>query len=792
MIRRAGAVVAALLAIGAAPDSLAVGTPQAVEAAARSETTVRVYWNTVPDAARYEVLRDGAVIAAASADAREYTDTTGAANHTYAYNVVAIGTDGSRAPGRSYVERTYPALADTTKCDVLVVGANSAGFASAVVAARYGLRVVLTEETRRIGGMAANGLGISDIRRGEDASGIFEEFRANVRAIYGKGDGLQYEPRVAQQAFKQIMWSAPPTLTVCREVRPVRVIRKQSRVTEVIAEDLRSGRKLRFEPQIVVDATECGDVAAAAGAAFRVGREARSARETHAGYIFYDRGTDQALPGSTGKADRRIQAYAYLMTVKDYGLGTDHTIAPPNGYDPTKYNHALKWASSWATSSGVLPNHKFEVNQHPHGSDLQEVNYRYPTATPEERRKIEQQYRDHALGYLYYLQTVEGKRNIGLSEDDYRDNDGWPTLLYIREARRFVGDVMIDESDIQHAREYARPNAIGIGDYAMDSHAAERKTNWATPDMGEGEYYMPQRTPWHQVPFSIMIPQGLDNLFVPTAVSATHVAYSTYRMEPVRMHFGAAAGVAATICVRYGTTTRDAPVRLIQAELLKSRGGTAGDLAKLGVGAAGPSDHPTFLYLFADVRPGNPFFAPIQWLGARGLYPCPIPAKLTASSGLQAAKFCSDLPATEDDAVRLYNWLLTRMTDEERKGLNVLVPVQGKTLTRARAAIWLTSVMRWHAPSTDNAYADLTAGSPECKAANALKANWIDSRLWDGSHAYGSDGSLLFRPDEPMTRGQLAQLAMLAQNCIGPLWDDHPADKVPTVPIINTSAGSGR
>ena len=373
---------------------------------------------------------------------------------------------------------------------------------------------------------------------------------------------------MAQQAIKELLW-AEPKLTVYRQVRPVKVRKRGEEITEVIAEELTGSRKVTFRPRIVVDATDCGDVAAWAGAPFRVGREPRSAREPHAGYLFYDRAGDRALPGSTGRGDRRLQAYAYLMTVQDYGPGADKTIPMPPGYDPRKYEHAPKWEQSWAVSSGRLPNHKFEVNQHPQGSDLQVVNYPYPTASYAERRRIEQLYRDHALGYLYYLQTVEGHKNLGLSEDDYRDSDNWPRLLYIREGRRFESDRMIDETGI--GTRPLHPDSIGLGDYPMDSPPSRPKMDWSTPDLGEGEFYLPQWTPWHQAPYGIMIPKRVSNCFVPTAVSATHVAYGTLRLEPVRMHFGEAAGIAAYLCLHCGVQPRDVPVRQIQSELLKTR-----------------------------------------------------------------------------------------------------------------------------------------------------------------------------------------------------------------------------
>ncbi|MCX6358517.1 MAG: FAD-dependent oxidoreductase [Armatimonadetes bacterium] len=729
--------------------------PSAVEAAAQSETEVRVFW-TAGSAGSVEILRDGAVIGTVNESAGQFLDARAAPATTYRYEVRRAGAASS--PCRPYVERTRAVLPARRRCDVLVVGATTAGVSAAVVAARYGLDVTLIEETRRLGGMSVNGLGASDIRSVEHSSGFFEEFRHRVQEIYGDttGAGLKYEPRVAHQAMKELIW-AEDRLEVHREVRPVAVGMRNGTIASVTAESVRTGQRCIFEPRIVVDATECGDVAAWSGARYRVGREPRSAREPHAGVIYYDRGSASRLPGSTGAGDRRLQAYSYLMTVKDFGPGADKTITRPEGYDPAKYDHAPKWQVSWATSSGTLPNRKFEINQHPHGGDLQGTNYAYPDATYAERRRIEAGFRAHALGYLYYIQTVEGRRNIGLSEDDYRDTGGWPQGLYVREARRFQASVRVDETDILNARKLVRPDAIGVGDYAMDSHAVRPKTNWDDDDMGEGEFYLPQLTPWHQIPFRIMTPTGVDNLLTPTAISATHVAYGTYRMEPVRMHFGAAAGVAAVVCIRHGATTHSAPRGLIQAELLKVLGPEPGLPARLGAGSPGGLREPCLTYMFTDLDRGAIWYAPVMWMAARGAWPCPAPAKTTAKSGLEAAPLKPREVATVFEAVRLLDWLRDRLVREPFTG--------------------------WSAAADTPPYPDLPAGSALGEAARALRHWRIDPRLFDALAPGDGSGALLFQADRPVTTAEMARAIRLAAAGLGPVWSDWVIDEAPAIPV---------
>jgi hypothetical protein len=759
--------------------------PQAVEAAAFGPDEIRVYWNPVPGAVSYTVLRDGAVVASAQRDATQWSDKPVQPGRNYSYQVRANGPEGPGAVSEPYIERTDAPLPARLECELLVVGATTAGVAAAVVSARYGINVVLIEETRRLGGMSVNGLGASDIRRADHASGFFEEFRTGVARLYGSGNGLRYEPRVAHQVMKSLIWAAPG-LTVFRQTRPTSVRTRNGRIEWVDVECIapEAPAKGRICPRLVIDATECGDVAAWAGAPYRVGREARSKREPHAGHIYYSRLEDRALPGSTGRADRRIQAYSYLMTVKDYGPGADRTIPRPAGYDEARYRHAPPWPRSWNATSGKLPNDKYEINQHPYGSDLQGINYGYPEASYAERRRMESRFRDHALGYLYWIQTGEGRKHIGLSEDDFRAEGGWPSLLYIREARRFEADVVMDESDIMDARKLVRPDAIGIGDYAMDSHATQPKEDPTTADMGEGEFYLPQYTPWHQVPFRIMIPRRVDNLFIATAVSATHVAYGTYRMEPVRMHFGSAAAIGAALCLRHGLLPREVPANQVQSELLKQEAGSAMRPARDGIGAPGPSAHPALLYMFSDVTPSTPGYRAIQWLGARGFYPCPPPAQRTPAQMLASEPFRPDEPLTAGEAMRLL-LLLGQRARASGDAFSVpdLPGTPERMLTRGDAAVALAEAFGWKPRQTASRYTDLRDDTEVRRAADALMERGIDVQVWGVTASRNRAGELEFAADRAITRRQFAQWLYLAHRFIGPLFFDHPMDRQPAIPV---------
>jgi hypothetical protein len=315
----------------------------------------------------------------------------------------------------------------------------------------------------------------------------------------------------------------------------------------------------------------------------------------------------------------------------------------------------------------------------------------------------------------------------------------------------------------------------------MDSHAVEPKTDWTTGDLGEGEFYLPQYTPWHQVPYNIMLPKRVDNVFVPTAVSATHVAYGTLRLEPVRMHFGEAAGIAAYLCVRYGVTPREVPARQIQAELLKRH---PQPQVKMRMDIVRPRPElaqPTLLYMFSDILRLHRKYRAIEWLAARGFYPTPAPAKRAPSAGLAASPFQADAPIRTTEALTLLKKLAQRVTgpdDPQPVLVTTGIPeTSNGWLTRAGAATLLSRFMGWTAPSGAAHYADAAPGSPEYGPSEALYANWIDSRNWDDKFAFSPDGKLYFHPEQAITNAQFAELLYLAAIHFGPLWEDHPLDK---------------
>ncbi len=753
--------------------------PRSVEAIPRSTERITLFWlpprNDSP--AGYRVFLDGVQVAEVGAEVKSYDFTGLTAGREYRLSVQAVYADGRVSEAVERTDRTYRALPPEARYPILIVGGTASGVGAAITAARMGVKVALMEPTNRLGGMITNGVAVTDVRQASRINGLYEEFRQRVEAYYkARGDdttvyfyrnGLNFEPWVANMLIKQMVY-AEPNIDLYFGARPTRVFKRGNRITGVEFVTLDGMRRGRFFADVVIDATAEGDIAAWAGAPYRIGREPRSPEEPHAGVIFYDRLNDRLLPGSTGEGDRRIPGYAILMIVQNYP--NPQVGDPPPGYNRLEYVLSPPWERSWAFQFGRIPGNKFEVNQHPHGTTLQEVNYRYPTASWEERQRIYQIYKNHVLGYLHYIQTELGQPNLGLAEDEFRDSDNLPPILYVRKARRIEGEVFLQQLDITLARERVRADSIAIGDYPMDSHAVRRvvvKEGEPIPDiahMGEGEFWIFQYTPWYQVPYGVLVPKRVEGLLVTTCVSASHVAIGSLRMEPVRMNMGQAAAIAAAISLQTGVPLRRVNPADIQRELLRR--------------------FQQYIYFFPDVTPATRHFEAIQFLAARGYFP--------------TEQMQPDQPLTRGEAARvLWKHLRTlkpNLPEERFQGLAFTdvvfghpyaVPVQNlfllgviertenrrfnpdEPIKRRDFIRWLTRAMAILEPGEWNRamgqispYIDVPSTDPDFPFIAQLAERRFSPVIWDGFDAFTPEG-LRFQPDAPIRRADAAQTLYL-------------------------------
>lgn len=490
--------------------------------------------------------------------------------------------------------------------DVLIVGGSSAGVGAAIGAARLGGSVLLVEDTPVLGGMLSNGISNIDSYSYESLSGVFDEFRQQVRAHYGYSGPLpphkpfhvdghslaahhpeaggRWEPHVAAQIFRE-MAARYPNLQIRYRTSATGVVMEGRRIVGVHFLD-EQGQKSTVLAKVVVDATHEGDIAAWAGAPYRVGREARSALEPHAGHIFFYNATNEILPGSTGRQDQAIPSSGLRVCIKRYPGGAP-LIPRPANYDPEQFKYSSKSLST------DVPGGKFEMNVNPIGNEIQELNWTWPEGSAAERRKLYELHKNRALSYLYYLQHDLGHTDLGLADDEFVENSNLPYRVFVREARRIEGEVMMTEADINPFLAGNtwlppfRPDSIAIGEYPIDAKPVRPKTDFTRPDKGEGDFYLIDVTTAFQVPYGAIVPKQVEGLLVPTALSATHVAFSAVRMDPTWTVLGQAAGVAAALSAKTGVSPRQLAVGKVQSELLRQK-------ARLVFYWDLPLEHPAF------------------------------------------------------------------------------------------------------------------------------------------------------------------------------------------------------
>lgn len=504
----------------------------------------------------------------------------------------------------------------STSYQVLVYGATGGGVVAALAAARQGMKTVLVERGRHIGGMVSSGLALIDILRKNAVGGIFQEILAEIRRRYADTHGpdsealrLTYgglwpEPHVAQGVLDDMV-RAQANLTVLTGHELIEAVLRGDEVIGSIYRDRCSSGQVRFEHAVAIDCTYEADLAAAAGVACRVGRESRQEYgEQFAGHIFYDWRYNQqrVLPQSTGEASPYVQAYCFRATVTD----DERKRVPferPECYSDflPLYRHILKDISSGRSRRFHdviylvrLPNHKYDSNGNIEalsGLNLAEYNREWPDGTWETRDRLWRLYRDYTHGLWHFLQNDPGvswivreeARCFGLCADEYPEDGHFPWQLYVREGRRIVGEYTMTEHDsiLEPGRGRTRtpPDAIAICEHNFDCHPCRNRGGDGVALADDG-FEIIEGTMWFRnkmkslnrptsIPYRAILPQKVDGLLVPVGLSATHVAFMALRMEPVWMATSQAAATAASLAIRSGVSLRRVDMARLQRTLIE-------------------------------------------------------------------------------------------------------------------------------------------------------------------------------------------------------------------------------
>ncbi|MBL8869609.1 MAG: FAD-dependent oxidoreductase [Planctomycetaceae bacterium] len=518
------------------------------------------------------------------------------------------------------------------KADVIVYGGTSAAITSAIKAKELGHSVIVVSPDKHLGGLTAGGLGWTDTGNKAVIGGLSREFYHRVwehynsasawtqqtRESYGnKGqgnpaiDGAQrtmwiFEPSAAEKVFEA--WVKEKGITV---IRPALLDREKGVVVE--NKRIKSFQTLdgqTFSGKMFVDATYEGDLMAAAGVSFHIGREANSQygeqwngiqvgilhhrhhfgvlKEGISPYVVTGDPASGILPnvspdppGEYGQADHRVQAYCFRMCLTNHPANRIPFPKPEN-YDPKQYEVLRRvLLAGWRElfdKYDPIPNLKTDTNNHgPFSTDYIGMNYDYPNASYERRKEIIEAHRRYQQGLLYFMANDPGvpqdvrdaMSKWGLAKDEFLDNEHWPHQIYVREARRMVGDFVMTEHELLKTKPVI--DSVGMGSYTIDSHNVQR---YITPEgfvQNEGDIGVSAKGPY-PISMKALMPKRseVENLVVPVCLSSSHIAFGSIRMEPVFMILGESAVTVASVAIKNNSSVQDVTYAEVKPMLLSA------------------------------------------------------------------------------------------------------------------------------------------------------------------------------------------------------------------------------
>ena len=510
--------------------------------------------------------------------------------------------------------------------DVVIYGGTSGAITAAIQAKQSGLSVIVVSPDRHLGGLTSGGLGWTDSGKKQAIGGLSLEFYRRVYRHYQQSDAWKwqtrddygdrakgqgglaidkramwvFEPSVAEKIYDD--WIKECDIEVVRQRRLDRsaggVSKNGTRITSFKTLD-----GSVYRGRVFIDATYEGDLIAAAGVTTTTGRESNATYDeryngNQVGVLHHSHYFAQPVdpyvvpgdptsgllprigdskPGVRGEADHRIQAYCFRMCLTDDPRNRV-PFPKPDGYDASQYELMLRvFDSGWGAVLGKfdrIPNRKTDTNNHgPFSTDNIGMNYDYPEGSYEVREAIIKEHETYQKGLMYFLtndpRVPEQYRGVlsrwGLAADEFVDNDHWPHQLYIREARRMVGQYVMTENDVLDLRE--TPDSIGMGSYTMDSHNVRRYVTDEGYVQNEGDIGVKAPEPY-EIAYGAIVPRSDEctNVFSPICVSSSHIAFGSIRMEPVFMILGQSAATAAAIAIE-----KDIDVQSVAYDELRDR-----------------------------------------------------------------------------------------------------------------------------------------------------------------------------------------------------------------------------
>lgn len=508
--------------------------------------------------------------------------------------------------------------------DVVVYGGSPAGVSAAIAARRLGKTVVLIEPGQYVGGLTSGGLGATDIGNKTAIGGISREFYRNVKTYYehdsawrfqqrdqyksrrrsGPEDTMwTFEPHVAEKILRRMLAEAKvPVIFGELLDRKQGVTKTDGRITSIAT---LSGK--RFRGRCFIDATYEGDLLAAAGVSFTVGREANAkhgetingVQTLNAVHHQFVKGVDpyrkqgdpnsgllpglhDGPPGAEGSGDDRVQAYNLRMCVTD-APGNRLAFEKPEGYDALDYELLLRNFEAGETaipwSPTPMPNRKTDTNnKHGFSTDFIGESDLWPEASYQQREQTYQRHLQYQRGLMWTLanhpRVPEAIRQEisrwGNCRDEFSEHQGWSHQLYVREGRRMVSAYVMNQHDCQARRE--ANDVIALAAYTMDSHNVQRYVDSQGQVRNEGDVQVGGFAPF-PISYRSIVPRKdeCQNLLVPVCLSASHIAYGSIRMEPVFMVMGQSAATAASIAIDRDVAVQDIDYAELREQMLKDK-----------------------------------------------------------------------------------------------------------------------------------------------------------------------------------------------------------------------------
>jgi hypothetical protein len=529
--------------------------------------------------------------------------------------------------------KTNQAAANRTaavrQAEVIIYGGTAAAVTAAIQVKKMGKSVLVVSPDQHLGGLSSGGLGFTDTGNKSVIGGLAREFYQRLYQHYqkdenwkwqkkeeygNKGQGTPamdgnartmwiFEPHAAERVFEDLVKEY--SITVYRDEW---LDRSEKGVT------MKNGQIQSFKTlsgntytgKMFIDVTYEGDLMAAAGVSYHVGREANSvygeqwngvqAGVFQHGHYFKKPVSPYKVPGDpnsgllpeisaepiapNGTGDHKIQAYCFRLCMSNDPRNRV-PFPKPAGYDPARYELLLRvFDTGWRETFekfDPIPNHKTDTNNHgPFSSDYIGKNYDYPEASYERRREIIKDHENYQKGLLYFMQNdprmpADVKQDLqqwGLAQDEFTDNGNWPHQIYVREARRMLGEFVMTEQHTLGTKPV--PDPIGMGSYSLDAHNAQRYVKADGYVQNEGDIGVHPKQPY-SIAYGSILPKASEctNLLVPVAMSSSHIAFGSIRMEPVFMILGQSAAAAAVLSIEKKVIPQKLDYAVLKEELLK-------------------------------------------------------------------------------------------------------------------------------------------------------------------------------------------------------------------------------